>query len=76
MRYLSALSIYYRAIIRDALRQFGRKKNEQLKIYVSEQTMTECHEDGNVVEKSFLSVLNQGRPFLPFNSNIVLILIL
>lgn len=26
MRYLSALSIYYRAIIRDALRQFGRKK--------------------------------------------------
>lgn len=42
MRYLSALSIYYRAIIRDALRQFGRKKNEQLKIYVSEQTMTEC----------------------------------
>lgn len=67
---------YYRAIIRDALRQFS-KKNEQLKIYISEQTtMTECHEDGNVVEKSFLSVLNQGRPFLPFNWDIVLILFL
>lgn len=42
MRYLSALSIYYRAIIRDALRQFGRKKRavKNIRIGVNDDGMS------------------------------------